>query len=264
MLEKPRRPPNRLARVIEDVVEPWQPLEQKSGEDLNTRRMAQIQPVNLQPLAELREVGLLGVSLRRIDREASGDDYVRSRPEQLQRCLKPDLDARSCDQRVVTTEIGRLLALRIVEVAAGSAHRVVVAMRSGEGLFADVAGALLVQLGAVLEVFRFRGLEPQWGINFRPALNAQARLFNDLTVALFCSFALGASERLRHSHEIVSLGLRDQAGEGEELATLLSSEAGEVRTVGLDCPQNAHACGHVIFGKCSFGGRVSLVHDTIV
>jgi len=41
-------------------------------------------------------------------------------------------------------------------------------------------------------------------------------------------FPFCASKRLRHSDEIVALGLRDESGEGEQLATFFLREAREV------------------------------------
>jgi hypothetical protein len=57
-----------------------------------------------------------------------------------------------------------LLALGIVEVPTGLTHRVVVAMHPREGLFADVAVALLAQMRS-LDIFRLRRLKPQWRID---------------------------------------------------------------------------------------------------
>ena len=51
------------------------------AEVLDTRRVAQVEPEDLQPVAPLREVRLLRVALRGIPREARRDDQRRARAE---------------------------------------------------------------------------------------------------------------------------------------------------------------------------------------
>src|SRR4051812_32363526 len=117
MLKKSRRPAHRLTSIVENVVEARQSLEQKPREDLDARRMPQIEPVNLQPIAKAGEVRLLRVTIRGVDRKSGGDDDVRTGPQQLERSLEPDLHAGAGHERVMPRQVGRLLALRIVEVA---------------------------------------------------------------------------------------------------------------------------------------------------
>src|SRR5262245_51650621 len=52
VLEESCRPPHRLAGVVQDVVESRQALGEESREQLDARRVSQIQAVNLQALAE--------------------------------------------------------------------------------------------------------------------------------------------------------------------------------------------------------------------
>ena len=82
-------------------------------------------------------------------------------------------------------------------------------------LLADVAGALLAELGAVIDALRFRPLEPQRRIHCGAALDAQACLFDDLAVMRLGGLALGAPKCFRHSRHIVPFGLCDQTGEHE-------------------------------------------------
>ena len=63
---------------------------------------------------------------------------------------------------------------------------------------------------------------------------------------LFRGIPFGASKGLRHSDEIVALGLCDEAGEGEQFATLFLREAREVRAIRLDRPQHSYARAQVV------------------
>ena len=77
VLKESRRPTHRLARVVENVVEARQPLGEKSREQLHARRVAQIQPVDLQPLPKRREIRLSRIAVGGIDRKARRDDDMR-------------------------------------------------------------------------------------------------------------------------------------------------------------------------------------------
>src|SRR4029079_4840938 len=74
MFEEPGRPAHRLARVVEDVVEARKPLDEKLREELDARRVTQVESVDLQALSERRKIRLLRVAIRRIDRKARRDD----------------------------------------------------------------------------------------------------------------------------------------------------------------------------------------------
>ena len=65
----------------------------------------------------------------------------------------------------------------------------------------------------------------------------------------FRGFALGAPERLGHSHEIVPFGFRDEARERQQLASLLASQAREMRAIGFDGTQHADASFDVVLGE---------------
>jgi hypothetical protein len=47
VLKKTRRPTHGLAGIVQDVIEPRQPFEQEPREQLDARRMAQIEAMNL-------------------------------------------------------------------------------------------------------------------------------------------------------------------------------------------------------------------------
>ena len=126
-------------------------------------------------------------------------------------------------------------------------------MHLGEGLLADVAIALLVEAGPLIEVFRLRRLEPQRGEHSAAALNPQARLLDGLAVMLLRGFAFGAAEGLRHLDEIVALGLCDETGEREQLTPLLLREAREVRAIGFDRSQHPDASAQIVIGNVHAG-----------
>ena len=122
-------------------------------------------------------------------------------------------------------------------------------MHLRKGLLADVAIALLVEAGPLVEVFRLRRFEPQRREDRRAALHAQARLLDGLAVMLLRGFAFGAAKGLRHPDEIVALGFCDEAGEGQQLAALLLREAREVRAIRFDRSQHPHASAQVVIGN---------------
>ncbi len=118
VLEETRRTAHGLAGVVENVVEPRQPLEQKSREDFDARSMPQVEAVDLQTRAEGRKIRFPRIAVGGIHRKAGGDDDMRAGSQEFQGGLKTDLHPGAGDQRVVTVEIRRLLALGIIEVAA--------------------------------------------------------------------------------------------------------------------------------------------------
>ena len=139
MLKESRRPAHGLTGVVENVIEPRQTLIEKACEALDAGRMPQVEPVNLQALAEAGEIRLLRVSRGRVHRKPCRHDHVRTGSQQFERSLESDLDACTGDERISPAKIGRLLALRVVEIAAALTHGIVVTVRPDEGLLADVA-----------------------------------------------------------------------------------------------------------------------------
>jgi hypothetical protein len=78
------------------------------------------------------------------------------------------------------------------------------------------------------------------------ALNAQPGLLDGLAVMFLGRFPFRASEGFRHPDEIVALGLGDEPGEGEQLATLFLREARQVRAIRFDCSQCPYARPQVV------------------
>ncbi len=149
------RAPHGLARVVDDEVEPAARVAQVLAERLDARRVAQVEPEDLEPVAPLLEVGLLRVARRSIAREARRDDQLRTRAQQLDARLVADLDATAREQRDAAPQVGGLGALAVVEVAAGRAELVVERVDLEVALLADVAVLRLdrlAELGVVLDL----------------------------------------------------------------------------------------------------------------
>jgi hypothetical protein len=145
---------------------------------------------------------------------------MRAGTQQLERRLVANLYSRSGDQRVVTTEISALLALGIVEVTACTTHRVVVAMHRRERLLADIASALLLQCRLLAEIFGTGCRQPQRCVLGGLTLHAQPCLLDHLAIVLLGERTIGFAKRLRHSHQRMSLGLRHESRQGQQLAPL--------------------------------------------
>ncbi len=188
---------------------------------------------------------------------------MRAGAQQLQGRLKADLDAGAGNEGVVAAQVRGLLALGIVELAAGLAQGIVVAMHDREGLLADVAVALLDKCGAGLGRVRLRPLEPERRIDLGAPLQAQARPLNDAAVMFLGDLALGAPKAFEHSRHIVALRLGDEPGEHQQFAALLLAQSRELRAVGLDGTQHAHAGEHIFIGQCRVGCWMG-VHPRIV
>ena len=134
-----RRAAHGLAGVVDDEVQPRFLLHQLRAERLDARGVAQVEAVDLEAVAPLREVGFLGVALGAVAREARGDDQPRAGAQQLDAGLVADLDAPAGEQRDASAQVGGLGALAEIEVAAFDAHLVVERMQRRVLALADVA-----------------------------------------------------------------------------------------------------------------------------
>ena len=133
------RPPHRLARVRDDEVEPLARRAQMRAEGLDARRVPQVEPEDLEPVAPLLEVRLGRVARRRVARKARRHDQLRAGAEQLDPGLVADLDAAAREQRDPSAQVGRLRALAEVERRARGAELVVERVDVLVALLADVA-----------------------------------------------------------------------------------------------------------------------------
>ena len=116
------------------------------AERLDARRVAQVEPVDLEPVAPVGEVRLLGVAGRRVAREARRHDQVRAGAQQLDPGLVADLHPPAGQHRHAALEVGGLRPLREVERGARRAQLVVEVVQLAVGLLADVAVLLLDRL----------------------------------------------------------------------------------------------------------------------
>ncbi len=252
MSEKAGRPAHGLAGVVEEVIESRQPSDQEPREQLDARGVAQVETMDLQSVAKIGVIGFGRIPVGGVDGKARRHDDVRAGAQQLQGRLESNFDAGAGDHGPAAAQIRGLLTLGVVEVPALGAHRVVVAVQPGIRLLADVADPLLGERGTgrVLRlVAGFRPLQPQRREGGRAALNPLARLLDDPAVLRPCGGSLGPPESLGHARHIVPFGLRDQAGEHQELAAPLRRDRGEVRAIRLDRPQHLEARGQIVVGE---------------
>ena len=126
----------------------------------DARRVAEVEAEDLESVAPLVEVGLLGVARGGVAGEARRHDQLRARAKQLDPGLVADLDAAAGEQRDAAGEVGGLGALGEVEVPAGRTELVVEGMELGVVLLADVAVLRLEQLAEVGVVLDLGLLEP--------------------------------------------------------------------------------------------------------
>ena len=266
MAEEAGRAAHGLAGIVEDEVEPRQSFAEPAREQLDARRVPQVDAVHLQPVAERGVVGLLRVARRGVDREARGDDHVRAGAQQLERGLVTDLDARAGDQRVAAVQVGGLLALGVVDVAAVAAHRVVVAVHLRVRLLADVAGQGGVEVRSLLRGGRV-GVgrrQPERRVVVGTALDAQPGALDGLPVLRLLRLALGAPERLGHAAQVVAIGLRDLAGERQQFAALRLRQPRELAAIGTDGLEHPQAGAQVFVAERGVGRGVVLGHRRIV
>jgi hypothetical protein len=97
---------------VDDEVERGQVLEEVLREGLDAGRVAQVEPVDLEALAEVVEVGLAGEAHCGVTREARGHDHPRAGAQQLDGRLVADLHARPGDERHAAAQVGGLRALQ--------------------------------------------------------------------------------------------------------------------------------------------------------
>ena len=81
------------------------------AERLDARRVPQVEPEDLEPVAPVVEVRLARVPGRGVAREARRDDQLRARAQQLDPGLVADLHAPAGEQRDAAAQIGGLGAL---------------------------------------------------------------------------------------------------------------------------------------------------------
>src|SRR5689334_3588821 len=144
-----RGPPDGLTRIVNEEVETLFGAIEMPRERFDTRRMAEIDSVDLEAIAEALEVRLARVAKRGVTRKARAHDDPRTRAKKENRRLVADLHARAADECHATAEIRALGALAVVEVAALGAHLVVEEVDARARRLAHVANARLGELRRV-------------------------------------------------------------------------------------------------------------------
>src|SRR5262249_35829998 len=77
-----RRPPDRLARIVDDEVEAVVAVHDLATERLDARRVPEVDAVNRQPVAPVGEIGLARVAARGVAWEARRHDYAGAGAEE--------------------------------------------------------------------------------------------------------------------------------------------------------------------------------------
>ena len=119
------RPPDGLARVVDDEIEPVASGEDFPAEGFDTRRVTQIEPIDLESIAPFREILFAGITRSRIARESRGDNERRARTQQLDSRLISDLDASAGKQCDASPQIGQLTSFKPIELRACRAQLII-------------------------------------------------------------------------------------------------------------------------------------------
>ena len=238
-----RRAADGLAGVVDDEVEPLARRHQLVAERLDARRVPEVEPEDLEPVAPLGEVRLARVARGGVAGKAGGDDEACPAPQQLEPRLVADLDPPAGQQRHRPAQVGELGALGEVELGARRAELVVEVMQRGEVRLADVAVLLLERLPrrvGRLHVLRDERLgrdrreDVGRGEDRLAAEGADAGAVAEGLLALDAlglPAAGGGADELAAAHRV---GGVDVAGRLEEARAVLGGDAGEEGAVGDD------------------------------
>ena len=235
------RPAHGLAGVVDDVVESLVGREQVVAELLDARRVAQIEPVDLEPFLPVGEVGLQRVTGGGVAREPRRHDQVGACSEQLDPGLVADLDAAARQYRDATLEIRRLRPLREVERRARRAELVVEGVELAVGLLADVAVLFLVRLprrlGVALGFVAVVRLEALRWVHVRRrehrplAEHSDARVGEQRLVGADARVPLLLALGLREPAPLNDIGVEDIRGCREQARALVDRQAAEQTAV---------------------------------
>jgi hypothetical protein len=237
VLVETRRTTHGLAGVVDDEVEARKRVVDEAREDLDARRMAQIEAVDVQPVLPLVEVGLARVAQRRVLREARGRDHLAARSQHLERGVEADLHARAGDEADAALERRGLEALLVVELRALHAHRVVEVMELRELGLADVAGLGLLEVGA-RGGGRGAGKGGRGGREDRSlAGHADAGGGASRAIDRLVALALRAPKRLHEALLLERLRPRGLPCRDQQVLPHLDGHAREHSAVGRDLPQ---------------------------
>ena len=149
MLIELRWPPDGLAGVVDDEIQPVPGLQQVMAEGLDAGCVPEIEPEDLEPVAPFGEVGLPGVPSGRVAGKPGGDDEVGARPEQFDPGLKADLDPAAGQQRHPARQIGQFRPLPEIE---RRTHRAELVVEVVDGGIVPLAGVAVLRFGRFPEV----------------------------------------------------------------------------------------------------------------
>ena len=199
------------------------------AERLDARRVAKVEPEDLEPVAPLREVRLLRVPRRRVTRKARGHDHPCARAQQLDPCLVADLHAAAGEEGDATAEVGALGALREVERGARRAELVVERVQLDVVLLAHVAMLWLDDLAEVgvveLLLLELAGRGEVRRREHGPlAQHANPRLRENGLVDLATLCLLLPAHALARTPARGRVGIEDVAGSGEQPRSLLDGQ----------------------------------------
>ena len=112
------RTPHGLTGVVDDEVEARARGQELAAERFDTRRVTKVEAEDLEAMAPLGKVGLVGVAVRRIPRKARRHDQMCTAAQQLEPGLVANLHAAAAEQRHPATEIGQLGTLSEIQFRA--------------------------------------------------------------------------------------------------------------------------------------------------
>ncbi len=146
--------PDCLSRIVNENVEPVFGFLNMPRKNFHARRVAEIHPKDLKPVAPAREILLLRIAERCVRGKPRKGDHPGSSAEHHERCLVPDLHAGAGDECGLSVEIRRLKPFGIIELCAFRTERIVKEMEPGKFGLADIAVAGRVQFHDVVWDFR--------------------------------------------------------------------------------------------------------------
>ena len=209
------------------------------AERLDARRVPEIEPEDLEPVAPLLEIRLGRVARRRIAREARRHDQLRARAEELDPSLVADLHPAAGQQRHPAAQVCCLRALAEVEGRARRTELVVEGVDVLVALLADVAVLRLddltelrlvdVELLELLRDVDVRRREHRLG-----AVDADARLGEHALVAADPRRLLLAAHDLVEAAPLDDVGVVDVPREREQPRALLQRQLLQQAAVGDD------------------------------
>src|SRR4030088_2833791 len=128
-----------LASIVDDEGQPLLRRQHFLAERFDTRRVPQVEAVDLEAVGPLAEIRRASVPSRRVARKSSSDDQACARAKELHPRLVADFHAAAGEQGDASAQGRELRALCEILLGAGQAQTVVEVVDGREFLLADVA-----------------------------------------------------------------------------------------------------------------------------